>query len=126
MVQQIVKKILLIYTVLIFISIPLFSMQEENEDSDKNDTTFIEIHVKGGEPLKAIKGAEVFVKSEIKDTEFEDTVKTNSLGIAAVNDVPLGKILIQVTSKGWKNYGQRHRLQKENETIQIELQREEE
>ncbi|MCI0526410.1 MAG: hypothetical protein L0Y56_03020, partial [Nitrospira sp.] len=71
-----------------------------------------------------VKKAEVFVKSEMSDEEFEETMKTNSQGNVIVLGVPRGRALIQVTAEGWNNYGRLHDLEQEIETITITLERE--
>lgn len=69
-----------------------------------------------GEPVA---GAQVFVKSEVQDEDFDETVSTDSEGVARISNVPRGPVLIQVTKQGFVNAGLRNELTKKDQTIKI-------
>ncbi|MGH9827803.1 MAG: hypothetical protein ACREDR_31675 [Blastocatellia bacterium] len=48
-------------------------------------------------------------------------LKTDQAGIAKVKDVPRVKVLIQVVKEGWHPFGQYYVIEKEEETIKINL-----
>jgi hypothetical protein len=49
--------------------------------------------------------------------------KTNQDGSVKVPEVRIGKILIQIVVPGWKTYGKWYVIEKEEETIQIKLEK---
>lgn len=85
--------------------------------------TRLQIEVTAGDPLEPVKNAEVFVTSESDNFTFEETVTTNRQGVARLSGVPRGRVLIQVTAKGCKNFGNRYDLDQESQTIQIKLEK---
>jgi hypothetical protein len=58
-----------------------------------------------------------------RSTQVEMNFKTNQDGSVKVPEVRLGKILIQVVVPGWKTYGKWYILEKDDETIQIKLEK---
>lgn len=58
-----------------------------------------------------------------KDKLTEMAFKTNDDGSVKVPDVPVGKILIQVVGKGLHTYGKWYDIVKDQETIEIKLER---
>ncbi|MCI0453637.1 MAG: hypothetical protein L0Y68_01425 [Candidatus Dadabacteria bacterium] len=128
MAQQMANKIIVVFVLTMFFTPnPMFPKETpplSTPTTGPTLTTRLEIHVSGGELATPVKKAEVFVKSEMSDEEFEETMKTNSQGNVIVLGVPRGRALIQVTAEGWNNYGRLHDLEQEIETITITLERE--
>lgn len=58
-----------------------------------------------------------------RSTQTEMNFKTNQDGSVKVPEVRISKILIQVIAPGWKTYGKWYILEKEDETIQIKLEK---
>jgi hypothetical protein len=56
-------------------------------------------------------------------TQTEMNFKTNQDGSVKVPEVHMGKILIQIVVPGWKTYGKWYNIEKEEETIQIKLEK---
>jgi len=79
--------------------------------------------VAGRNQTGPVVGAQVLVKSEVQDEDFE--VSTDSQGVANVSNVPRGSVLIQVTAQGWISAGMRHELTKKEQTVKIEMKAEE-
>jgi len=77
--------------------------------------------VGGHKQTLPIAGAQVLVKSEVPSSQFEETLATDSQGVASVSNVRKGPVLIQVTAQGWPTAGTRTQLTKANETITIEM-----
>jgi len=57
-----------------------------------------------------------------KDKLAEMDLKTNDDGSVKVPEIPQGKIMIQVIAKGWRTYGRWYDIEKDEDTIQIQLQ----
>ena len=70
---------------------------------------------------QAVAGAQVLVKSELRDQEFNETLSTDPQGIAHIANVPRGPVLIQVTAQGWITGGIRPVLSKKDETVRMVL-----
>ncbi len=81
--------------------------------------------VAGSNQTQSVVGAQVLVRSEMRDEDFEETLSTDTHGVANVSNVPRGPVLIQVTAQGWINAGVRQELTKKDETIKIVLTTEE-
>jgi hypothetical protein len=58
-----------------------------------------------------------------KDKLAEMAFKTNEDGSVKVPDVPVGKVLIQVVGKGLHTYGKWYDVVKDQDTIEIKLER---
>ena len=108
------------------LAVPLALVQHEHpKKPDPPATCHLTINVRGGEAASPVEGATVHIESEEQDVDFKKDVPTNNEGIASLSDVPKGKIFIQVTATGWKTKGRREKLQRDAETVEIELVREE-
>jgi len=81
--------------------------------------------VAGGNQTGPVVGAQVLVKSDVQDEDFEETLSTDPQGVANVSNVPRGSVLIQVTAQGWISAGMRHELTKKEQTVKIEMTAEE-
>jgi hypothetical protein len=58
-----------------------------------------------------------------KDRLAEMSFKTNEDGSVKVPNVPIGKVLIQVVGKGLHTYGKWYDISKDQDTIEIKLER---
>jgi hypothetical protein len=58
-----------------------------------------------------------------KDKLAEMSFKTNEDGSVKVPNVPIGKVLIQVVGKGLHTYGKWYDISKDQDTIEIKLER---
>jgi hypothetical protein len=50
-------------------------------------------------------------------------LKTNQNGMARTPQIPKGRILIQIVMPGWKTYGQYFDVDRDEQVIQINLER---
>jgi hypothetical protein len=101
---------------------------DKKQKSDDSLTTKIRIVITAGEKDHPIAGASVYVrftepKLLHKDKLVEMNLKTSLEGIVKVPEIPRGKTEIQVIAPGWKTYGKWYDLQKDEETINIHLDR---
>ncbi len=101
---------------------------DKKQKSDDSLTTRIRIVITGGEQDHPIAGASVYVrftepKFLHKDKRVEMNLKTSLEGVVKVPEIPRGKTEIQVIAPGWKTYGKWFDLQKDEETINIRLDR---
>jgi len=89
---------------------------------------WLRIEVVSSVDKKPIEDASVYVRfTEIhkkgKDKNIEFDLKTNQEGVARAPDVPLGKVEVQVVLQGWKPFGEFYEIDREDQTIHIELTR---
>jgi len=87
--------------------------------------THLRIEVTAGDEAEAVKGADVFVKTEDEDSPFDRTLKTDKNGVVSFAKVPRVRVLIQVTAAGCKTFGKKYVLEDESQTIAIRLQKDE-
>jgi hypothetical protein len=97
-------------------------------DKDSGATTKLRLEVVAGEKDEPVDSASVYVKytrerSFAKDEKIEVNTKTNRSGVATIQGVPRGKILVQVIAQGWKTFGQWYDADKTEQTIRIKLQK---
>jgi hypothetical protein len=59
----------------------------------------------------------------LRDRRVEFNLKTNQNGIARSPAVPQGRILIQIVAPGWKTFGQWYEIAREEQVIQVNLER---
>jgi len=105
---------------MLLLPLALFPQEPEKKAKEKKETTNLRIQVTGGEHDKPVAGADVYVESETEEESFNAT--TNDAGVARVSKVPRGKVLIQVTADGWKTFGKKYELNREEQTIKIVLE----
>jgi len=91
-------------------------------------TTRLHIAVTGGDANKPVSEASVYVKwlqegKLHKSKTLEMDLKTNEEGIAASQEVPQGKILIQVVVPDWKTYGMWFDVNQSEQSIEVHLVR---
>lgn len=101
--------------------------QKDDEDKKSKERLTAKIHlqVTAGEENKPVGNASVYVRYEKgrRHKLTEMNLKTNQDGSVKVPEVPRGKVLIQVVAQGWKTFGQWYVVEKEEETINIKLER---
>jgi hypothetical protein len=96
-----------------------------NNPADDSETSKVRIEVRAGEQNKPVANASVYIRFEQgrRHKLAEMNLKTNEDGTTKVPGVPRGKVLVQVIADGWKTFGQWYKLEKEEELIQIKLER---
>jgi hypothetical protein len=104
----------------------------DTKDQDKTPsdptTTRLKIVVKNADD-KPVGNASVYIRFSAagsflhKDRQAEMAFKTNDDGTVKVPDVPIGKILIQIVAKGLHTYGKWYDIVKDQDTIEIKLER---
>ena len=121
--QQATKIGLLFAATTLLLGFAALPQEPEKKAKEKKETTNLRIEVTGGGSEKPVAGAQVdvYVESEPEGESYNTT--TNDAGVAKVSKVPRGKALIQVTADGWKTFGQRYELTKEEQTIKIVLEK---
>jgi len=103
------------------------SKAQKDRNSSESRTTNIRIRVttKDGKPVG---NASVYVRYYASggflrhEKLAELDLKTNQDGSVKVPEIPQGKILIQVIAKGWHTYGKWFDVEKDEESIAIQLE----
>lgn len=103
--------------------------QDNSKDTPLQDPTLsrLRIEVTGVDADKPINNASVYIRWDEtggllhKKRQAELDFKTNEDGSVKVPEVPKGKILIQVVAQGWHTFGKYYDIEKDEETIQIKL-----
>jgi hypothetical protein len=100
------------------------------KDPDDLPQSRLKISVVAADTNKPIGNASVYIRYAEgktffthKDKEAEMNFKTNQDGTVKVPDVPRGKTLIQIVAPGWHTYGKYYDIEKDEEAIQIKLDR---
>lgn len=104
--------------------------QSTAAQSDQNasdvSTTKLKILVSSNEG-KPIGNASVYVRFNVSggllhhDKLAELDLKTNQDGSVKVPPIPKGKIMIQVVAKGWHTYGKWYDIDKDEDSVSIQL-----
>jgi hypothetical protein len=108
-------------------SAPKRSDAQDSRASDP-DTTRLKIVVTNSDD-KPAGNASVYLRFNEsggflhKDKLAEMSFKTNEDGSVKVPNVPIGKVLIQVVGKGLHTYGKWYDISKDQDTIEIKLER---
>ncbi len=97
------------------------------QSNQESHTTRIKLVVTGSDG-KPVGNASVYVRfyqsggflRHEKLAELD--LKTNEDGSVKVPAIPQGKILIQVIAKGWHTFGKWYDFQKDEESVQIQLE----
>jgi len=113
------------------LAFPFSAFSSAQSMADKpvaKETTDLKIQVRGGEATVPVKNASVYVEYRqgrflVGKKKYKYGVKTNHEGVAAVREVPKGKILIQVVADGWKPFGKVYEIENDEVTVEILLQR---
>jgi hypothetical protein len=104
------------------------SEQAREKSSDAGEYCDLRVEITAGEKGEPVDQASVYVKfmesrALRRDKQVALNLKTNSQGVARLNDAPRGKVLIQVIAPGWKTFGQWYELDKAEQTVKIRLQK---
>ena len=109
---------------------PAVSAQSEKDQerpAKPSGTALLRIEVTGGEAKKPVSDASVYLKYTedrlLRDKRVEFNLKTNKNGVARSPEVPKGRVLIQIVSPGWKTFGQWYDLDRDEQVIQINIER---
>ena len=116
---------------IVFGNILLAQGKDPKQDVPKPDstaTTRLRIEVTAGEKSAPLDMASVYVRFVVKhfmakDENAEMNIKTNREGVVVANDIPRGKVLIQVVADGWKSFGKWYDATENEQTIKIHLDR---
>jgi hypothetical protein len=103
------------------------------KDKKSDDTPVsLRIHVVGGEKQEPVANASVYLRFQEKHAllfllhkkdKVELDLKTDNEGNASFNDLPQGKLLIQIVAPGWQTFGEYYALHQDKRTIVIKLHR---
>jgi hypothetical protein len=109
-------------------SLALSAQPAQDDPAPKpSGTAVLRVELTGGEAKKPIVDASVYVKYTedklLRDKKVEFNLKTNQRGLARSPQIPKGRILIQIVAPGWKTFGQYYEITKDEQTIQINLER---
>ncbi len=95
--------------------------------SSANARTNLRVVVTAGKKNQPVENASVYLR--YNETRFlrkakkvEMDLKTNHEGVAVMHDLPRGELVIQVVAPGWKTFGQRFKLDQDEQTISIKLE----
>jgi hypothetical protein len=114
---------------LLTLSVSSFAQDSSKDSTASNDgiVSKLRIDVTGADSDKPISNASVYIRWDEtggllhKKKQAELDFKTNLDGSVKVPEVPRGKILIQVVAEGWHTFGKYYDVEKDEETIQIKL-----
>lgn len=116
---------------MLLLTLSVFSIaQDSSKDSaTSNDGTVtkLRIDVTGTDFDKPISNASVYIRWDEtggllhKKKQAELDFKTNLDGSVKVPEVPKGKVLIQIVAQGWHTFGKYYDIEKDDQTIQIKL-----
>lgn len=125
-------RIFLLASLCLLLVMPVLAQEQEKSEpeakKEESDTARLHVKVTGGEGKKPVEGASVYVRffeerRLAKDKRREMNLKTAPDGEVRVPPVPKGKILIQIVAPGWRTYGKWYDIEKDQETIEIHLER---
>lgn len=119
------KALVMCAAVVLILPQPMFGQEGEEKTGEEKVSTLLRIQVIGTDEGSEgpVEGAEVYVKSEAEGVEYEREVSTSSKGIVKLDDVPRGKLLIQVTAEEWVPFGDRFDVNEEEQSIEIKLKK---
>jgi hypothetical protein len=119
------------------IGLPLAATQgngtkDKSKDKKSDDSPVsLRIHVVGGEKQEPVVNASVYLRFQEKHallfllhkkSKVELDLKTDDKGYASFNQLPQGKLLIQVVAPTWQTFGEYFELDQDKQTIVIKLQ----
>jgi hypothetical protein len=103
------------------------SAKEQEKPVKESGTAILRIELTGGDAKKPIVDASVYLKFTegklLRDKKVEFNLKTNQNGVARSPEIPKGRVLIQIVSPGWKTFGQYYDIDRDEQTIQVNLDR---
>lgn len=105
--------------------------KDKSKDKKADNTPVnLRIHVVGGTKKEPVVNASVYLRFKEKrallfllhkKSKVELDLKTDDKGYASFNELPPGKVLIQVVAPHWQTFGQYYELHGEKQTILIKL-----
>jgi len=106
--------------------------KDKSKDSKKSDDTPVSLRIRvlGGEKEEPVVNASVYLRFHEKrallfllhkKSKVELDLKTDDKGYASFNQLPQGKLLIQVVAPGWQTFGEYYDLHEDKQTILIKL-----
>ena len=90
----------------------------------------LRIHVVGGDEQEPVVNASVYLRFQEKHallfllhkkSKVELDLKTDDKGYASFNQLPQGKVLIQVVAPTWQTFGEYFELDQDKQTIVIKI-----
>jgi hypothetical protein len=115
---------------LVFVLLPTLSAQsgkDEQTPVKPTGTALLRVELTGGEDKKPVGEASVYLKFTqdglLRDRRVEFNLKTNQNGVARSPEIPKGRVLIQIVAPGWKTFGQYYDIDRDEQVIQINLER---
>ena len=104
------------------------SGKDQEKPAKPSATALLRIEVTGGDPKKPVADASVYLKftedrAVLRDKRVEFNLKTNQNGVARSPEIPKGRVLIQIVAPGWKTFGQWYDIDRDEQVIQIHLER---
>lgn len=118
---------LLMFFLLLLLPAAAQEKKEAEEKPDADARTDLRIEVVGGKKEIPVDNASVYLRfprngKSVRSKLLELNLKTNAQGVTRFEIAPRGKVLIQVIAPGWKTFGRWYTLEKEKETIRIQLE----
>ena len=105
--------------------------KDKNKDKKSdNSPVSLRIHVVGGDEQEPVVNASVYLRFQEKHallfllhkkSKVELDPKTDDKGYASFNQLPQGKVLIQVVAPTWQTFGEYFELDHDKQTIVIKL-----
>lgn len=105
--------------------------KDKNKDKKSdNSPVSLRIHVVGGDEQEPVVNASVYLRFQEKHallfllhkkSKVELDLKTDDKGYASFNQLPQGKVLIQVVAPTWQTFGEYFELDQDKQTIVIKL-----
>ena len=112
------------WVILCLMPLPCCASEPGTGAADEPELIMVQVKVtdkKTGEPVD---DANVMVKWGEGEAADDSSETTDSQGIARINDVPRGKVVIRVIARGYKTEPRRVALKSESQPIKIELNKE--
>lgn len=104
------------------------SGKDQEKSAKPSATAQLRVELTGGDPKKPVADASVYLKftedrAVLRDRRIEFNLKTNQNGVARSPEIPKGRVLIQIVAPGWKTFGQWYDIDRDEQVIQIHLER---
>ena len=115
----------------VFLSLSPAGSAQSGKDQEKpakpSATAQLRIELTGGDAKKPVADASVYLKFTedrlLRDKRVEFNLKTNQNGVARSPVIPKGRVLIQIVAPGWKTFGQWYEIDRDEQVIQINIDR---
>jgi len=118
------RNLLITFTAVVVLSASIYAQEVEGtRPARKERFTKLRVEVVDDESSTPLENADVFVKLEDPDQEYEETIQTNRHGVASLPKVPRGTVFIQATAQGWTSSGKSCELTQAEQTAQIRLRK---